>query len=80
MLPGRGHGIATSPKQREAIIFARRPGAMVIDLQAGIFQTKITPPSDRHFYGHGVFSPDGLWLFTTENNYEKVKVLLVSGM
>ncbi|MGY9016132.1 MAG: hypothetical protein ACKVG9_12825, partial [Rhodospirillales bacterium] len=25
--------MATSPKQRDAIIFARRPGAMVIDLQ-----------------------------------------------
>ncbi|MED5402547.1 MAG: DUF1513 domain-containing protein, partial [SAR324 cluster bacterium] len=24
----------------------------------------------RHFYGHGVYSPDGLWLYAAENEYE----------
>ena len=28
-----------------------------------------TTPTDRHFYGHGVFASDGHLLFTTENDF-----------
>src|SRR3546814_11455586 len=27
----------------------------------------------RHFYGHGVFSPDGRWLFACENDYDNAR-------
>jgi hypothetical protein len=30
----------------------------------------MTAPTGRHFYGHGAFSADGNWLFTTENDFE----------
>jgi hypothetical protein len=56
----------------EAVAFARRPGtfAQVIDCAAGRVRARMEAPAGRHFYGHGVFSRDGQWLFTTENDYE----------
>ena len=30
----------------------------------------ITSPPGRHFFGHGVFSPDGRLLYATENDFE----------
>lgn len=60
----------------EVIVFARRPGRFAISFTyppAGAqaqaphaFYTK----ADRHFYGHGVFSPNGRLLFTSENDFE----------
>lgn len=71
-LDGRGHAAAAHPTRPEAVAFARRPGlfASVIDCARGIETATLTPPSGRHFYGHGVFSQDGDWLFTTENDFE----------
>ncbi|UWR65417.1 DUF1513 domain-containing protein [Phaeobacter inhibens] len=71
-LPARGHAAAAHPSRPEAVAFARRPGqfADVIDCRNGAALTRLTPPKGHHFYGHGVFSPDGSRLFTTENAYE----------
>lgn len=71
-LPGRGHAVALSPAARQAVIFARRPGrfAEVVDLTEGKVLRRLASPDGRHFYGHGVFAPDGSKLFTTENDYE----------
>jgi len=71
-LPARGHAAAAHPQRAEAVAFARRPGtfAIVIDCATGSEITRLNAPTRRHFYGHGVFSPDGTRLFTTENNYE----------
>jgi len=68
-LPGRGHHIAVHPTKPHVAAIARRPdtflqifdydsGRLVADLQAG---------DDRHFYGHCVFSHDGQFLISTEN-------------
>lgn len=71
-LPGRGHAAAAHPTRPEAVAFARRPGtfAVVIDCAAGRETAQLSAPEGRHFYGHGAFSLDGHWLYTTENDYE----------
>lgn len=69
-LPGRGHGSAWCPQRGHAVVFARRPGnfALVMDPACGKAHATIIAPEGRHFYGHGVFSPDGRLLYTTEND------------
>ena len=71
-LPARGHGIALRADQREAVIFARRPGnfALVFDIGSGVAKRWLRCPTGRHFYGHGTFSKEGRYLFSTENNFE----------
>lgn len=71
-IPARGHAAATHPLRPEVVAFARRPGtfAVVIDCSTGRPIARLTAPAGRHFYGHGVFSKDGQWLFTTENDFE----------
>ncbi len=67
-LPARGHGVATNSSLRHAVAFARRPGAFfqVFDYQTGE-SIKLRPAdSHRHYYGHGVYSNDGKWLYATE--------------
>jgi uncharacterized protein len=70
-LPARGHDIALRPGGSEWVAFARRPGrfgvAVPLDKRPAVwFESK----PDRHFFGHGVFSPDGRLLYTTENDYD----------
>ncbi|NVK13689.1 MAG: DUF1513 domain-containing protein [Rhodobacteraceae bacterium] len=74
-LPGRGHAAAAHPSRPEAVAFARRPGrfAEVIDCLSGNALARLEPPAGHHFYGHGVFSPDGSRLYTTENDYENAR-------
>lgn len=71
-LPGRGHGFAVSANNDAAVLFARRPGrfALALDLNRGCVDRIIAPPANRHFYGHGAFSPDGRMLYATENDFE----------
>ena len=73
VLPERGHDVCAHPHRKECVIFARRPGRFAVALN---YDKKLPPisfnaRSDRHFYGHGVFSPDGKLLYSTENDYEK---------
>lgn len=74
-LPGRGHAAAAHPARPEAVAFARRPGtfALVIDCAAGCETARLTAPEGRHFYGHGAFSLDGRWLYTTENDFDAAR-------
>ncbi|GAB4358541.1 MAG: DUF1513 domain-containing protein [Kiloniellaceae bacterium] len=74
-LPGRGHGAARRPGAREVIAFARRPGrfAVAFDPLSGAAGRRFEAPQGRHFYGHGVFSPDGRWLFACENDYDNAR-------
>jgi len=59
------------PGRAEIVVFARRPGtfAYVVDPAAGEVLCKIATPAERHFQGHGAFTGDGRYLFTTENHY-----------
>ena len=72
LLPARGHAATSHPIRPEAVAFARRPGtfAIVLDCISGAVRSTLHSPSDRHFYGHGVYSLDGSRLFTTENAFE----------
>ena len=71
-LPSRGHSFAVHPGKRVAVHFARRPGrfARVVDLVRGTIVCEFETPADRHFCGHGVFSPDGRLLYASENDFE----------
>ncbi|WP_406733196.1 DUF1513 domain-containing protein [Vibrio scophthalmi] len=67
-LPDRGHGVAIHPVLDHAVAFARRPGDyfMVFDYQRGAMIQLRQADRQRHYYGHGVYSPDGQWLYVTE--------------
>ena len=69
-LPDRGHAVALRPRSSEAVVFARRPGsfAVLFDTVNGASRIELDSGEDRHFFGHGVFSADGRWLFSTEND------------
>lgn len=71
-LPARGHAACAHPALAEAAGFARRPGvfAFIISCFNGQMITRLAAPKGRHFYGHGTYSRDGAWLFTTENDYD----------
>lgn len=72
-LPGRGHSFAVHPEGQVAVHFARRPQrfAHVIDLVHGVVIREFNAPFDRHFYGHGVFSQDGHFLYASENHFKR---------
>ena len=71
-LPGRGHDIVLSPNGQHLIIVARRPDrfAVVIDLPSGDMLHRVTASAGYHFYGHGCFSTDGVFFYTSENKYD----------
>lgn len=67
----RGHGLAARPGASDAVCFGRRPGtfALVFDRATGDEIATIAPPGlNRHFSGHGIYSPDGRFLLLTEND------------
>lgn len=70
-LPARGHGIAIHPMNSQAVAFGRRPGEfmLVFDYQSGETVKLTLAPPARHYYGHGVFSLDGAWLYVTEGEH-----------
>jgi hypothetical protein len=69
-LPDRGHAVALRPGSDEAVVFARRPGsfAVVFNIVDGTSRIELDSGEGHHFFGHGVFSADGRWLFSTEND------------
>ena len=69
----RAHAAVAHPVQRDVAAFvARRPGNLLyeIDLASGSVRQAVRATGNRHFCGHGVYSPDGRHLFTTENDFE----------
>lgn len=71
-LPDRGHDITFSAQAGRAVVFARQPGtfAVVFDPKGQAAPQTLTSPEGRHFYGHGVFSPDGKLLYATESDFD----------
>ena len=71
------HDIALRPDGGHWVAFARRPGRFGVAVPVGAgqpiwFATK----SDRHFFGHGVFSADGRLLYSTENDYDGARGMI----
>lgn len=71
-LPDRGHDVTHDPGSTHAVAFARRPGtfALVFDRKSGKPVKLIEAAEDRHFFGHGVFAPDGRVLYVAENDFD----------
>ncbi|MDZ4792139.1 MAG: DUF1513 domain-containing protein [Hyphomicrobiales bacterium] len=70
-LPGRGHDLVRRPHSPECVAIARRPGRFAVAFNArGGEPQWFSTQARRHFYGHGAFSADGRWLYTSENDYE----------
>ncbi|MEQ1951407.1 DUF1513 domain-containing protein [Mesorhizobium yinganensis] len=71
-LPDRGHDITFDPVSRHSVVFARQPGTFAVVFDHAGEREPVTIPSvaGRHFFGHGVFSPDGNLLYTTENDFD----------
>jgi uncharacterized protein len=69
-LPARAHDLAVHAATGRAVVFARRPGtfAVAFDLDGRVEPQVFVAPPDRHFYGHGAYSPEGQLLFATEDN------------
>ncbi len=70
-LPGRVHGLCHSKATGLSVAFARRPGtfAVVFDSQSQIEPRIIHAPDERHYFGHGAFSPDGRLFYASENDF-----------
>lgn len=71
-LPERGHDVTISAQAGRGVVFARQPGtfAVVFDPSGQAAPVTLTSPAGRHFFGHGVFSPDGKLLYATESDFE----------
>ncbi|WP_221799983.1 DUF1513 domain-containing protein [Oceanobacter mangrovi] len=68
----RGHGLAQNPvKPSQAVMFSRRPGThgLVVNLYSGAVEQVFECADGHHMHGHGVYTPDGNWLLTTESDY-----------
>ncbi|MEO6013217.1 MAG: DUF1513 domain-containing protein [Devosia sp.] len=74
-LPDRGHDVTYSPVLGRAAVFARQPGtfAVVFDPAGREAPVTLTSVEGRHFFGHGVFSPDGTILYATENDFDNAR-------
>lgn len=68
----RGHSFAIDAPRRRAVAFARSPGrfAVAFDVDGRTEPQPIAPPPDRHFFGHGIFTPDGRLMLASENDFE----------
>lgn len=62
------HGIAIRPEKPTVVVAFEKigPGCAEFDLRSGELRQFIRPAAGRWFYGHGAFSTDGKWLFSTE--------------
>ena len=71
-LPERAHAVALHPGGEAAVVIARRPGTFlqIIDLRQGRLLERLECKPGRHLYGHGIFSRDGKYFYTTENDFE----------
>ncbi len=71
-LPGRGHGLAIQKELGHVTAVARRPGTylIVLDANTGEIIHNLESREGRHFYGHSLYSTDGRWFYTPENDIE----------
>ena len=76
----RGHGVLQHPsKPATALMFARRPGTqgLEVNIDSGELTGGFHCEQGRHLLGHGSFSADGRYLYTSETDYQKGSGLIV---
>ncbi|MFT6466727.1 DUF1513 domain-containing protein [Halopseudomonas sp.] len=68
---GRCHGGCVRPGSTQVAVFARRPGRelYILDGRDGALLHQLSSGDKHHFYGHGVFSEDGQYLYATANHF-----------
>lgn len=67
----RGHGVCQQPQKPDLAVFVgRRPATRAIEVNVvnGNITQEIHCAPQRYMQGHGVFSADGQFLFTTESD------------
>jgi hypothetical protein len=71
-LNARCHGGCSAPEGSDIVVFERRPGWSfhVLNSLTGEIRLSRSPEAEEHFYGHGVFSLDGRFLYATASHYE----------
>jgi len=71
-LEARGHSFAIDLPRGQAVAFARSPGrfAVAFDVAGRTEPVAIAATPSRHFFGHGIFTPDGRLMLATESDYE----------
>ncbi len=69
-LPERAHHVELHPTQPWAAAVARRPGRFIeiVDFHTGEQVKRVDAGEGHHFFGHALFTPDGHWLVSTEND------------
>lgn len=77
-IPQRAHDACYNTLTGQAVFFSRRPGTAmyVVDLLQQKAMHAVASQPGYHFYGHGVFSADGRWLFTTENDFVNTRGII----
>ncbi|WP_160054895.1 DUF1513 domain-containing protein [Oceanospirillum linum] len=70
----RGHQAVASPDGHFLVSVARRPDAQLLieDIKSGQSYF-VNADEGRHFYGHGLFTPDGRWFYAPENDYDAAR-------
>lgn len=73
LVEARCHGGCFRPHTAQVLIFEWRPGWWfhVFDSRSGERLAHIKANDGEHFYGHGVFSTDGRYLYTTASRYQR---------
>ncbi|WP_309045135.1 DUF1513 domain-containing protein [Marinobacter sediminicola] len=68
----RCHSGCNRPNTAQVVFFERRPGwaFYVFNSESGDRLHRIEAAEGEHFVGHGVFSPDGRFLYAPANRYE----------
>ncbi|HEY8539913.1 MAG TPA: DUF1513 domain-containing protein [Steroidobacteraceae bacterium] len=75
-VPMRAHGCTIDPRDPMRVVyFARRPGTQAFEFDRTTNRVRLAceTTSERHFAGHGLFSPDGVWLLTPEHDFERAR-------
>ncbi|WP_299345766.1 DUF1513 domain-containing protein [uncultured Maritalea sp.] len=76
-LPSRGHDVVQCPNSGNILVFARRPGLFAaLFVHNGRPIGQVDAVAGRHFYGHGVFSPDGKFFYATENDFDGARGII----
>ena len=78
-LPARAHDVSLHPHKNELVVFARRPRhfILILDSRSGQVLQRIETAQNRPLYGHGVFSPDGQFLYLSANNLEAKQGVII---